>query len=294
MLKKVEFILEQKWKRLTLGEAAEVKKAYRIYGLETDVRFCQDPAGFLQDFVPGYETLTLVDSDRLVRALQEKGVKAAGYRHGGNSGESLFGVPYVLEEPACVDADSLQKIWQRLHSLPWMILATERCIVREFVTEDLDAMTSLYDKEACRWLEPPSPDREKERQIMQAYIDRIYGMYGYGQWAVVSRDTGALIGRMGFSFPAQGFREAFLLQNGRDLRPDATLGYLLGSPYRGKGLAREVCSALVEYGFDMLGFSLITIEIDPRNKASAALAEALGFTKAGRLGEQAVYYKEGK
>ena len=112
-------------------------------------------------------------------------------------------------EPQWVDRDSLVKIWQRQRRLPWTILETARCVVREFVPEDLEAIRALYDEEAERFLEAPSEDTEKERKILEAYIDRVYRLCGYGHWAVISRQTGELIGRIGFSYRPGGLRGAY-------------------------------------------------------------------------------------
>ena len=38
----------------------------------------------------------------------------------------------------------LEKVYQRYHRIPWTILETERCVVRELSLDDLDALFELY------------------------------------------------------------------------------------------------------------------------------------------------------
>ena len=195
--------------------------------------------------------------------------------------EAGEGIPeYVLMEPQWVDRDSLVKIWQRQRHLPWTILETERSVVREFVPEDLEAIYELYDDEARRYLEAPSEDLDKERKILTAYIDRVYPLCGYGHWAVLDRGSGKLIGRIGFSFPKSSAPGPV---------PDASFGYLLHRQHRGRGLAREVCAALLDYGFAQLGFETVGADAESSNAASVKILQSFGFTEVAREKEQRYY-----
>ncbi len=150
-------------------------------------------------FLPGPEagpiqpqnTLILCDSGERIRTLQKMGFCAAGYSHAGNRSEQFRGVSYIIQEPDLVDFDSYEKIYERGAGLPWTILKTRRCLVREFTVDDLEGIYSLYDDRARMFLEPPSEDRAHEREILKAYIERIYGLYGFGHWAVLTADTAA-------------------------------------------------------------------------------------------------------
>ena len=152
------------------------------------------------------EMLFLCGSGQTLRGLREKGLCAAGYSHAENAGESFSGAPYVLQEPDLVDRDSYCKIYEREAGLPWTILETERCLVREFTAEDLDGIYALYDDEARRFLEPPSEDRAHEREILEAYIRRIYGLYGFGHWAVLEKEPGPVLSGTESGTAAQGNR----------------------------------------------------------------------------------------
>ncbi|MBQ2641882.1 MAG: GNAT family N-acetyltransferase [Lachnospiraceae bacterium] len=152
------------------------------------------------------EMLFLCGSGQTLRGLREKSLCAAGYSHAENAGESFSGAPYVLQEPDLVDRDSYCKIYEREAGLPWTILETDRCLVREFTAEDLDGIYALYDDEARRFLEPPSEDRAHEREILEAYIRRIYGLYGFGHWAVLEKEPGPVLSGTESGTAAQGNR----------------------------------------------------------------------------------------
>ncbi len=242
------------------------KRGYRTRFLEAETR---EELSVLLSGVSPEGKLFLADSSRARSALAAMGFAAAAWSHEGNRADRFPGASYVLEEPAWVDDDSLCKIYQRLTGNPWKILETERTLVREFVPEDLEEICGLYDEEALRHLEPPGEDREKERQILRDYIRRIYGLYGFGHWAVLSKESGRLIGRMGFSLPASREREI--------LGADAMLGYLTLKEERGKGITLEVTRALLDYGKRNLLFERVGAEADADNTASVRLLEKLGF-----------------
>ena len=277
MVEKVFFYLDEQWYKECLPEAAEAVRAFRGYGFESDL-WVVESGDVLPD--PEYDALYIADSERLLRQLQDLGAASCGYSHSGNGGQAPKRVDYILMEPQWVDRDSLVKIWQRQRRLPWTILETARCVVREFVPEDLEAIRALYDEEAERFLEAPSEDTEKERKILEAYIDRVYRLCGYGHWAVISRQTGELIGRIGFSFPNS---------SAPGPAPDASFGYLVRKDMRGKGIAREVCAALIEYGFSQLGFERIGADAALSNTASAKILRSFGFREVARREDQRYY-----
>ena len=282
MVEKVFFYLEEQWYKECLPEAAEAVRTFRGYGFESDL-WVIESGDELPD--PEYDALYIADSERLLQQLQELGAAFCGYSHGGqtpgNGGLTpIKSADYILMEPQWVDRDSLVKIWQRQRHLPWTILETARCEVREFVPEDLEAIRALYDEEAVQFLEPPSEDTEKERKILEAYIDRVYRLCGYGHWAVLSRQTGELIGRIGFSFPNS---------SAPGPAPDASFGYLVRKDWRGKGIAREVCAALIEYGFAQLGFERIGADTALSNIASDKILRYFGFREVARREEQRYY-----
>ena len=276
-MEKVIFYLEEQWYKSCLAEAAQAVRSCGQYGFKADLMVIEAGEEIPE---PEYSALYLADSKRLLQMLSDRGAAYCAYSHSANQGEDLKPADYVLMEPQWVDRDSLVKIWQRQRHIPWTILETERCIVREFVTGDLEAIYGLYDDEARRFLEAPSEDPDKERKILAAYIDKVYPLCGYGHWAVLDRGTGKLIGRFGFSFPKASAPGPV---------PDASFGYLLHKDRRGRGIAREVCAALLEYGFSQLGFETVGADAEAANAASVKILQSFGFKEVAREKDQRYY-----
>jgi [ribosomal protein S5]-alanine N-acetyltransferase len=63
----------------------------------------------------------------------------------------------------------------------------------------------------------------------------------------------------------------------------AELGYVLGRAHWQQGLMHEALTALLSRAFAGIGLRRIEAEVDPRNRASAALLGRLGFTREGLL-----------
>ncbi len=66
----------------------------------------------------------------------------------------------------------------------------------------------------------------------------------------------------------------------------AEIGYALRSDHWGRGLAREALQLALAHAFGPLGLRRIEADIDPRNTASCALAERVGFLREGVLRER--------
>ena len=299
------------------GEVKRAVRALRAGGLDSGIVPAEDfPFRPLEAVsIQPENTLILCDSGERIRTLQKMGFCTAGYSHAGNRSEQFRGVSYIIQEPDLVDFDSYEKIYERGAGLPWTILKTRRCLVREFTVDDLEGIYSLYDDRARMFLEPPSEDRAHEREILKAYIERIYGLYGFGHWAVLTTDAaapgkmdaalpgttdaaapgtkdaatsgtmnplvpGTLIGRIGFS-AVTAEKEAQAATLGVS-GVDADFGFLVAASCRGTGIAQEVCEALLRYGFESLGFLRVSADADPRNRASIRLLQKLGFTAVGR------------
>jgi [ribosomal protein S5]-alanine N-acetyltransferase len=155
-------------------------------------------------------------------------------------------------------------------------LETERLLLRRL--RQVDA-ASLYrctgDPEVMRYWRP-GPDADiaaTEGRI--AAIDEHWRRYGFGDFAVVERETGALVGFAGLHHI--------------DGMTEVNVGYALVPDCWRRGLGGELCRSLLAHGFADLDLPEIVAVVDPRNAASLALAERCGlgfrrqFTWQGRL-----------
>jgi RimJ/RimL family protein N-acetyltransferase len=79
--------------------------------------------------------------------------------------------------------------------------------------------------------------------------------HGFGLWAAEDKQTGELIGRVGLSY--------------HRLWPhDPEVGWLIDTPWQGRGLATEAGAASIRYAFEHLGVERIVSICTPENASS--------------------------
>ena len=89
-------------------------------------------------------------------------------------------------------------------------------------------------------------------------------------FAVVERETGAVVGSCGYKGPP-------------DLDGVVEIAYGLDPAYRGRGYAREAVAALVAFALDADRARSVRAHTRPENGASARVLAASGFTRVGEV-----------
>ncbi len=186
------------------------------------------------------------------------------YLHPDNANEDFGNARYALQEPEETETEYLERVYRRCHNLPWEILVTERCWLRETVEEDVDSFWEMYQApELTRYTERLYPTPEAERRYVRDYRRLVYSFYEYGVWTVLDRRSGAVVGRAGLSA-----REGYEFPE---------LGFVIGCKWQGRGLAGEVCAGVLEYAQKQLGFERIQALVHEDNSVSLHLCRTLGF-----------------
>jgi ribosomal-protein-alanine N-acetyltransferase len=148
-----------------------------------------------------------------------------------------------------------------------MIIAeTDRLRLRHFHIADVDAMDRVFgDPEVMRFGRGPQTP-EWVRTWLQTCLANYHQKWGFGLWAVVERETQQTIGYCGLS-------------HFDDIagQPETEIGYRLAQASWGRGYATEAARAVRDYAFEILGMSRLISIIDPRNIASAKVAEKTGL-----------------
>ena len=208
--------------------------------------------------------LYVTDDAQTARSLRERGEAVLIYLHRDNQDQDFSDFYYAVEDPDNLEAEYVDKVYRRLKGLPWDILETERCLIRETTPEDVDDFFHIYsDPAITKYMDGLYPEPEQEKQYIREYIEKVYTFYEFGVWTVVERKSGAVIGRAGFAY-----REGY---------NDPELGFIIGVPWQRKGYAEEVCRAVLEYGWSTLGFERVQALVEPENEVSLRLCEKLGF-----------------
>ncbi len=214
--------------------------------------------------------LYLTDDMRQLKALQKAGKAAAAVLTEANRSEDFAGIPYALEKVEELEREDFEKIYRRLAGLPWDILETARCRLREMSEEDMDGLYEIYrEPSMTRYMENLSADRTEERGYIQDYRKYVYEFYGYGIWVIEEKRSGRLIGRAGLE--PRGI--------------EAELGFAVASPWQGAGIAYEVCDAVLKYGFGEIGCEKIIARVVRDNMAGLKLLKKLGFHTSGEVAE---------
>ncbi len=212
------------------------------------------------------QVLYVTDHSGLAKALLESEGAVLGYRHSQNASEGFAGIKYILEAPEGTPAEYFERVFRRYAGLPWSILETEHCYVRESCEEDVEAFYTIYkEPEVTRYTEGLYEHAVSERAYIREYIEKVYAYFEFGIWTVVLKESGEIIGRAGLSV-----REGF---------DEPELGYVFGMPWHGKGLAKEVCEGILKYAKEELEMTKLQVLIQVGNEASVGLAHRLGFMK---------------
>lgn len=207
--------------------------------------------------------LLLSENSKHLQEAEKRGMARIGVLRAGSK-EFLPGTDTVVEEISDLDDDFFLKCYQREHQIPWTILRTERCVVREFELEDLEALFELYRGEGMTDFMEGLYSYEEEKKYQTAYINYMYRYFGYGMWLVFEKESGKLIGRAG-------------IEHREELGGELELGYAIGVPFQRKGYATEVCKAIMSYVENKLEFQRISCLIEKENEVSVHLAKKLGF-----------------
>ncbi len=216
------------------------------------------PAEFLEK-----DTLFVCDESKIAKSLLTNGQNVVALFTDENKTEDFSFCKYAIMDAAFCELAFFEGIWKRFMGLPWEILETERCLVRETSVEDVDVFYELYkDEEITRYMEPLFKKREEEIEYTKSYIKNVYEFYGFGMWTVVEKASGEIIGRAGVSY-----REGYELPE---------LGFMIGKAFWRQGYAYEVCRAILDYMYENYEMEQILIFIEPQNSPSIHLAKKLG------------------
>lgn len=208
--------------------------------------------------------LYITDDAATAKRLKRAGEAVLIYLHEGNKDQDFSEFIFAVENPEDLDAEYVEKVWKRLKGLPWDIMETKRCLIRETTTEDVEHFYRIYSEPSItKYMEGLYPDVEEEKQYIRDYIEKVYTFFEFGVWTVVEKESGEIIGRAGISY-----REGYEIPE---------LGFVIGVPWQRKGYAKEVCSAVLDYARKVFGFEKIQALVEPENGASLELCAKLGM-----------------
>lgn len=223
-------------------------------------------------------TLWITDMADIAEKLVARGCAVLAYLHQDNRQENFAMCQYACESLSEeTDAVYLDRVYRRCKGLPWDILGTAHCLVRETTVADVEDFYRIYSEPSItEYMDRLYEDPEEERAYAQDYIDQVYCFYNFGIWTVVERESGEVIGRAGICC-----REGY---------ETPELGFVIGVPWQGRGYATEVCQGILEYAGEELGMTEVLAFVQPGNLASIHVCDKLSMGYLERVELQGQEY----
>ncbi|HEY8423422.1 MAG TPA: GNAT family N-acetyltransferase [Clostridia bacterium] len=149
-------------------------------------------------------------------------------------------------------------------------IITNRLILRPFEKGDFNAVHEYAsDEEVCRYLPwGPNSFNDTKQFIKRAIRTRKLGNGFIGDYAVVLKDTGKLIGACGLYLES-------------DINKEYMIGYCLRKDQWGNGYAQELARALCYVAFTILNAHRVIAVCDAQNARSFNVMEKIGMKREG-------------
>lgn len=147
-----------------------------------------------------------------------------------------------------------------------MILETERLILRKMSQLDFPDLAEILQNPKVMYAYEHNFSDSDVQSWLERQIKR-YAKYGFGLWALVLKDSGAMIGQAGLTM--QPYKGSEVLE----------IGYLLKENFWHQGYAREAALGCKQYAFEQLNRDKVYSIIKADNYASMRVAESIGMRK---------------
>lgn len=154
------------------------------------------------------------------------------------------------------------------------VLETPRLVMRGQQVSDLEAFVAIWgDPDVTRLIGGKPASREETWNRLLRNIGHWEEM-GFGAWMVCEKETGRLVGDVGFG----NFQRALEPPFG----DTPEIGWVMSSAAQGKGYASEAIAAALAWGDAKFDSRRTVCIIDPANVPSLRVAEKAGFKEFGR------------
>jgi RimJ/RimL family protein N-acetyltransferase len=137
-------------------------------------------------------------------------------------------------------------------------IETERLVLRPLGLADLDAYERIGEEFA---------------RVEVEAADKHWSAHGFGNWAILERDSERLVGMLEVHFAGDGIG---------GIEPDEVeIGWFIAADRRGQGVATEAARAAIADAFARVQPPHLVAYIRPENTASLRIAAKLGMRDEG-------------
>jgi RimJ/RimL family protein N-acetyltransferase len=149
-----------------------------------------------------------------------------------------------------------------------LVLETDRLLLRPYEKDDYESYLAMvaHPEPNVRWRQTMSAEDAWHRLVR--YVGH-WTLFGYGNFAVLDRLSGAYLGETGFWDARRGMGDGY-----DDY--DET-GWSIVSQWHGRGIAFEAADAAHRWYSDAVGQRRTVCMTDPANVPSIRLARKLGY-----------------
>lgn len=213
--------------------------------------------------LPPQNCLVITDTCEGVAAARAAGIPCVGYELPGKC-TNILDAYSIIQSFRWVNPGYLSRTHAHAMSYPAFIIRTKRLIIRELSEEDFPALYAMCtEPETAAFMDEVLSDYDTEQEKHLAYIKNIYPFYELALWGVYERETGKLVGRVGFSLP-------------EDDSNCYWLGYLIDVPSRNHGYATECIPAILHFA-SCQGCRWVSVKIRKNNPISMKVLEQCLF-----------------
>ena len=153
----------------------------------------------------------------------------------------------------------------KTYSASLVVMETERLLIRRITRKDMDALLAIMGKPEVMYAWEHGFTKKDVRKWINRQLIRCR-KDGFGYFAVILKESGALIGQAG------------LMNSTLNGNETVELGYILDNTYWHNGYGTEAARACLEYAFGELELKTVCCSIRPENVASIRVVERLGMT----------------
>lgn len=164
-----------------------------------------------------------------------------------------------------------------------MIYETKRLYTRPLTETDLPSLSAILQDEKTMYAYEGAFSDEQVREWYDRQQER-YRRNGIGLWAVISKETGGMIGECGLTW--QAYEDKQLEGSGFGRRLDAAIpeiGYQFRRDYWHHGYATEAAVGCRDFAFKSYGFPAVYSIIRDTNFASMNVAIRMGMIVIDRF-----------